>query len=172
MVRQTLEQKRECGEPTLFFMTTNSKLNKETSSYVLDMDHVWVHDIYKKELVELGATIIRSALGGTIGNTHTTDWHFLITREDYERITKEWKKQNRKNFSEKLASGHFDKNPTLEDLKNDLTGGFRLVSVASLVKQIEEMDETEETESLKKQLLAVKYYNLEPKTVLEMMEMK
>lgn len=112
MIGQKLEQKRDRGDESPFYMTTNQTYNQESSSYVLDMDRVWVWNIYKKDLVKLGAKIIKSEIGGKIGHFATTEWAFLISRDDYERIKKEWKEQRLRLFSEKLKSGHFDRRKT------------------------------------------------------------
>lgn len=107
LIAQKLEQKRDRGDESPFHMTTNQTYNQESSSYVLDMDRVWVWNIYKKDLVKLGAKIIKSELGGKIGHFSTTEWMFLISRDDYKRIRKEWKKQRLINFTKKLESGAF-----------------------------------------------------------------
>ena len=108
MIGQKLEQKRDRGDESPFYMDTNQTYNQESGSYVLDMDRVWVWNIYKKDLVKLGAKIIKSKFGGN-GHFSTNKWLFLISRDDYERITKEWKKQRLINFSKKLESGAFKK---------------------------------------------------------------
>lgn len=109
MIGQKLEQKIERGDEWPFFMATNQFYNTDSGGYMLDLERVWVWNIYKKDLVKLGAKIIKSSLGGHIGHYEKTGWMFLISSDDYERIKKEWKKQRLENFSEKLRSGYFDK---------------------------------------------------------------
>jgi hypothetical protein len=92
MIGQTLEHKRKRGDESPFHAFENKTYNQDTHSYTLDMGHIWVWNIYKKDLQKLGANIIKSELGGRIGHFATSDWCFLITKDDYERIMEEWMK--------------------------------------------------------------------------------
>lgn len=68
-----------------FTSTKNSIWNPESSSYDEDSNTIWVYDIYKADLVKLGATIIRS-------QNFARGWHFLISIKDKETVIANWTK--------------------------------------------------------------------------------
>lgn len=78
--------KFELSKQPYFFKT--KRYDPELSSYVEDTEHIWVWNIYKKDLLTLGVKIIKSELGGRIGHFATTAWCFLI-HSDYMVVIEE-----------------------------------------------------------------------------------
>jgi len=76
-------------ETPYFFET--SKYDREKSAYVPNKEQVWVFGIYKKTLVSLGIHIFKSELGGRIGHYATTEWCFLIDKNQRSIIEEHFK---------------------------------------------------------------------------------
>jgi hypothetical protein len=163
MMCQELNNKLRRGDKAPFYMSECKSYNDEVGAYFPDNGKVWVYNIYKKDLQQLGATILKSELGGRIGflDGFSSDWFFLISRDDYDKIMKEWE--------QKIGAEIVDDKPTLNNLRQELKKRYGLISIPELQRLIDELEETDNIIALKKEISGYKYMNIDIKTFIDMM---
>ena len=160
MASKDLEQKLKDKKSAPFHTTPNAKWNDEVSAHFPDPEHFWVGGIYKKDLISLGATIIKSDLGGRIGflDGFASTWFFLISKEDHDRIMKDWK--------EKLDANVIR---TMDSLREAvIEKGF--MSIGGLREMMEEVEDSDAKKQLETAISEFEYSYIKADEVLELME--